>query len=476
MSSSLPLTLSQATLLARQLQAEIHLRKSQNRLIEYRPYAKQKLFHDLGATHRERLLAASNRFGKTECGAFEMAIHLTGRYPDWWGGKRFDKPVRAWAAGITGESTRDVVQAKLFGPPDRRESWGTGAIPHECIGDIATGRGIANAIDMASIRHVSGGWSSLGFKTYEKGREKWQGASLEVLWMDEEPSDRDIYTEGLTRTGETGGIAYMTCTPLLGMSDVMRSFFLEKNQDKALVQATLMDAEHLSQEERDRMVRSWPAHEREAREKGIPQLGSGKIFPVTEESITIQAFAIPEHWPEICGLDFGWDHPSAGAKLAWDRDSDCIYVTNAHRMRQQTPLLFSSAVKPWGEFPWAWPHDGLQHDKGSGEQLAKQYRDHGLKMLGMHATFEDGSNGVEAGIQDMLDRMQTGRWKVFSHLREWFEEFNLYHRKDGLVVKENDDLISASRYAFMMRRFATTRPKPKKAIPQQRRAGTWMSN
>lgn len=476
MNSSLPLTHSQATLLANQLRAEIELRRSHNRLTEYKPYAKQRLFHDLGGTHRERLLAASNRFGKTECGAFEMAIHLTGRYPDWWQGKRFTKPVRAWAAGITGESTRDVVQAKLFGPPDRREAWGTGAIPKGCIGDIALGRGIANAIDMASIRYATGGWSSLGFKTYEKGREKWQGASLEVLWLDEEPSDRSIYVEGLTRTGETGGIAYMTCTPLLGMSEVMRSFFLEKNQDKALVQATLMDAEHLSQEERDRMIRSWPAHEREAREKGIPQLGSGKVFPVSQESISIPAFPIPEHWPEICGLDFGWDHPSAAAKLAWDRDLDVIYVTAAYRKREQTPALFALAVKSWGDVPWAWPHDGLQHDKGSGDQLAKQYKDQGLKMLELHATFEDGSNGVEAGTAEILDRMQTGRFKVFAHLADWFEEFNLYHRKDGIIVKENDDILSAGRYAYMMRRFATTRHKPKKLVQQPRGARQWMSS
>ena len=48
----------------------------------------------------------------------------------------------------------------------------------------------------------------------------------------------------------------------------------------------------------------------------------------------------------------------------------------------------------------------------------------------------------------MLDRMQTGRWKVFSTCRAWLEERRLYHRKDGVVVKERDDAISASRYAY----------------------------
>lgn len=205
-----------------------------NRLLDYAPYPKQLEFHNAGITYRERLFCGANRVGKTECGAAEMAIHLTGRYPQWWKGKRFQKPVRAWAAGITGESTRDVVQAKLLGPADRRESWGKGIIPKDAFGDIMMGRGIANAIDMMNVRHISGEWSALAFKSYEKGREKWQGTALEVIWMDEE-CDISIYTEALTRTNETGGIVYTTCTPLLGMSDVMMRFWMgDKTDDSAI--------------------------------------------------------------------------------------------------------------------------------------------------------------------------------------------------------------------------------------------------
>jgi hypothetical protein len=64
---------------------------------------------------------------------------------------------------------------------------------------------------------------------------------------------------------------------------------------------------------------------------------------------------------------------------------------------------------------------------------------------------------VEAGLMDMLQRMQSGRFKVFNHLNDWFEEFRLYHRKDGKVVKEGDDLMAATRYAIMMLRFASTK-------------------
>jgi hypothetical protein len=234
---------------------------------------------------------------------------------------------------------------------------------------------------------------------------------------------------------------------------------------KLLVTAGWDHAPHLDEATKARLISSYPIHERAARTKGEPLLGSGRVFPIDPENLIIDPIRIPNHWACIGGLDFGWDHPSAAAFLAWDRDSDVIYVAREFREREQTPVLFAAAVKPWGKWlPWAWPHDGLQHDKGSGEQLAKQYKDQGLKMLGERATFADGTNGVEAGIMEMIDRMQTGRWKVFSTCTKWLEECRLYHRKDGIIVKKNDDLISASRYAYMMRRKAVT-PEPPKTDP-----------
>jgi phage terminase large subunit-like protein len=209
-----------------ELRTEQYRRRERVRLDRYRPYPKQSEFHAAGAGNRERLFMAGNRCGKTLSGSAEMAMHLSGRYPSWWVGKRFARPVRTWASGITKESTRDVVQDKLIGPPQRSQDWGTGLIPASVIGEISMARGVADAIDTVSVRHVSGAWSSLQFKSYERGREKWQGTALEVVWFDEEPSV-DIYIEGLTRTNETGGIVYLTFTPLNGMSEVVDAFLRE---------------------------------------------------------------------------------------------------------------------------------------------------------------------------------------------------------------------------------------------------------
>lgn len=186
--------------------------------------------------------------------------------------------------------------------------------------------------------------------------------------------------------------------------------------------------------------------------------------------ITCQPFPIPDYWPQIGGLDFGWDHPTAAARLAWDRDADCVYVTAVYRQSEAQPVVHAASVKAWGDWlPIAWPHDG-NNDTAAGPALAGQYRKLGLKMLREHATHEAGGNSVEAGLMEMLDRMTTGRWKVFSTCDAWFDEFRLYHRKDGKVVKLIDDVLSASRYAYMMRRFAEVRRKPAPAVSSWRPA------
>lgn len=433
-------------------------REQRNRLKLYRPYYRQALFHGLGRIWSERLLRAGNQQGKTLAGGMEMAMHLTGIYPEWWLGRRFDYPIDAWAACDTGESTRDNPQRVLIGPIGQ---WGTGSIPGDHILEVKRGRGVADLIDTVVVLHKPTGQKSrIGFKRYDQGREAWQGPSKHAIWCDEEPP-LDVYSEALARLIATKGIIYTTFTPLKGMSEVVEKLLGQPFD----VNMTIDDAEHIPAEDRARIIAAFPEHEREARSKGVPILGSGRVFPISEEAIRCQPFDVPAHWVVWGAMDFGWDHPFGAVKFAWDKDADCVYVTHAYRVREQTPIVHAGALKPWGPIRWVWPHDGHQHDKSSGDQLAASYRAQGLKMHTEHATHQAGGYGLEAGIMDMLDRMKTGRFKVFASLGDWFEEFRLYHRKDGQIVKKRDDLLSATRIGLMMKRIGMSPTASLMALP-----------
>lgn len=443
--------------------AEVLRRRSTEAQRCYQPYAKQQQFHRQGVTHRERCLMAGNQTGKTYSGAMEVFFHLSGLYPEWWPGIRFATAPVVWVCGDTGETIRDTTQKLLFGRPgmlDGPVKDYTGIVPRRLlVGSPKPAMGVGNLFDMVKVQHASGGVSYCYFKAYAKGRKKFQGETLDFVWFDEEPPE-DIYAEGLTRTnaGQLGQRAMLTFTPLMGLSTVVYQFLQRPSEQQIVVNMTIEDVDHYSAQQKREIIASYPEHEREARSRGIPTMGSGRVFPVAEAQIAeepLQVPTMPGWWQQIAGIDFGWDHPTAAVWLLYDPEADVLHVHAAARHKEHTPVLFAAQVRAWGAaLPFAWPHDGLQHDKGSGAKLADQYREAGLNMLPERATFSDGGAGVEAGIMELLERMQTGRLKVSRLLTEWWEEFRLYHRKDGKIVKERDDLLAATRYGLMMLRQA----------------------
>jgi phage terminase large subunit-like protein len=435
------------------LEAEAQRRKDENALKFYVPYGPQRAFHAAGLKHRERLFMASNQSGKSLAGAYELAIFATGRYPDWWEGRRFHKPIVGWACGTTNEVVRDTVQRHLLGRGKR----GTGAIPADCILEVVPARGIADLADIIKVRHISGGVSNIALKSYISGRERFVGETLDVCFLDEEP-DITIYTEVLTRTNITSGPVYLTFTPLLGASDVVRRFILESHPDRSVTQMTIDDAEHFTPAQREQIASSYPEHEKDARVRGIPSLGSGRAFTTPESKLLVEPFECPKHFVKLGACDFGWTHFAGFCELWWDRDLDIVYLVRTVRLREKTPHEHVEAVRHWN-LKWAWPHDGRNSTlAGAGVPLKQQYADAGLDMMFEHATFPDGSNSVEAGVLMMADRMRGDRWKVFKGQNEaWLEEFRTYHRDiNGVLVKSNDDAISASRYGMMMLRHGRT--------------------
>lgn len=427
-------------------------------------YPWQVEVHNAGKANIERGLFAGNRVGKTSCAAAELAIHLTGEYPLWWDGHRFKEEIKAWAGGETNETVRDVIQLQLLGSDPKRP---TGWIPGDRIFEKVKYRqaGISDVVDTVHVRHKSGGWSVLGLKTYEQGVDKWRGTALDYVWLDEEP-DLNIYVEAVTRIMSKKGRLFITFTPHKGHTDVVRHFTeAQPGQKIWMKNVSWDDAPHLDKEERERLWATYPVHERSTRALGTPMLGTGAIFPISEQDITVDPFRLPDWWPRINGVDFGISttHPGAGAFCAYDREADTFYVYDCYRRIDETAIYHAAAMKKHGDgIPVAWPHDGLNRDKGSGEVLKNQFRDHGLYMLPESAKYHDErGNHVEPGLIEMYEYMRSGRFKVFSTCRDWFEEFRSYHRDEkGVIVKTRDDVLDATRYAFIMRRYAQAQTAP----------------
>jgi len=237
----------------------------------------------------------------------------------------------------------------------------------------------------------------------------------------------------------------------------------------------------MTPERRELALSGIPLHERAMRSKGEPLVGTGLIFAIPEEVISCDPFEIPPHFARINGLDIGWDHPTACAHIAIDRDSDTVYVYDGYRESRALPIVHSEAIKKHGDWiPVSWPHDGMRADPQSGRVIADIYRDHGINMWPVPFTnppppnVEEGKggNGVEAGIFQMLELMETNRFKVFKTVKYWWEEMKMYHRRNvngkSEVVKLNDDFICAVRYGVMFRRHAQTKVIRKRTqhIPQ----------
>jgi phage terminase large subunit-like protein len=285
---------------------------------------------------------------KTQSAAAQMTMDSLSLYPDWYTGRRFITPPKierpydfiGWYGCTTSGKTRDGAQVKLLGDIRQQGGLGTGMIPLDnIVGRPTMAGGITDFVDTINLTRETGGSAILRGKTFEMGREAWQGEAVDVLWGDEDPGDFEVYGECQARLTTTRGTIIWSMSPMLGV----------------------------------------------------------------------------------------------------------------------TPA------------PVAWPHDG---GRGAGiitgETVAATYKKLGLAMRPTHATFPDGGYNFEAGVTVMEERFAAGRLLIASHLAEVFDEYQGYHRVNGLVNKIDDDLLSAIRVLCMDLRFA----KMPEQFPQYRRSSS----
>jgi phage terminase large subunit-like protein len=411
-------------------------------------YAQHLEFFRLGATVSTRCFMAANRVGKTEGGGgYELTLHLTGRYPAWWEGRRFDKPIDAWAAGDTNETVRDIIQLKLMGRDE--EGWGRGLIPGDDIAKVVKRQNGNGAVDFVEIKHQKGGFSRLGFKSYEQGRKAFQGTEKDVIWLDEE-SEEGIRSECALRLMTRNGLLMETFTPLRGLTPIVLKYLgddaevpearVAVKEDRAIVMAGWDDVPHLDQAQKTRMLAEAETHLRESRSKGVPSLGSGAIYPILESEIVCEPFEIPAYWPRAYGLDVGWNR-TAAIFGAVDRDTDTVYLYSEHYQGQQEPSTHVAGINGRGKWiPGTIDPASRGRSQKDGEQLLEIYTDLGLEL---HLA----DNSRESGLYAVHQRLATGRLKVFKTCRAWLGEYRIYRRDEkGHVVKEHDHLMDATRY------------------------------
>jgi phage terminase large subunit-like protein len=445
---------------------------SRNKIIDIFPdegpyrrelYPKHIEFFNAGKDNRQRLLMAANRVGKTMAAGCELTYHLTGVYPDWWQGRRFTKPQDWWVAGKDSSTVRVILQELLLGPVGE---FGTGLIPHDKL-DFETLKDAKKAdtpIDKFRVKHTSGTYSTVEFKSYDAGRKSFEGTARSI-WLDEEPP-LSVYTECLLRTMTGENLLLMTFTPLQGISETITTFLgstsfetlLSKPQvgdGKIVIMASWDDVPHLSEEAKRELLASIPPYQRDARSRGIPQLGSGVVYPIPESEYLVDPFAIPKHWPKFGGLDVGWNK-TAAIWGAIEPETNIIYLYSEHYRGDAEPSIHAQSIKARGEWiPLAIDTAARGRSQIDGENLYQMYQDLGLSLL-------NADKSVETGLYTCWQLLSEGRIKVFKTLTNFLNEIRLYRRDEkGKIIKTNDHLMDSWRYSIMSgRNAAITEPAP----------------
>ena len=424
-------------------------------------------WHDAGKFATQRMVMAANGVGKSETCGSEFAMHVTGQYPPWWSGYRFDRGGwEAWIGSIDNDMQKRGPQRALLGR-NLEEDMGRGFLPAASIVKIDTRQaGVKEVVDTIIVDHVSGENVTVKFLTFEQGWRKWQSGDPKIIWWDEEPNElvvdqKDILDETLTRLVRNDGIFIVGYTPLLGQTQLTEHFMYSTDPSVFYIGATWDDAPHMTTETKERIKRQYKSHAVDARSKGIPMLGEGRIFDTAESDFLINPIPIPDHWARIKGIDFGLAHPAARASLAHDRDTDIVYLYDCWKktnVKTRDHCASINAVDDW--IPVAWPHDGEKRDPKSGIQFHRIYRDnHHVNMLSQSARYKSDTGGAQAQwpiIETMRDRLDDGRFKVFRTCTDFLQEYRSYHQKNEQIVSKRDDVLKSVFYAVMMLRFAVS--------------------
>jgi phage terminase large subunit-like protein len=425
-------------------------------------YKKHLIHFKAGKKYRQRLFMCGNRVGKTTAAGVELVYHLTGEYPQWWEGRRYRLPQDWWVCGEYSHTIRSSLQPLLIGPVG---DFGTGLIPRHLldIDSMTAAKKMDTPITDFKVRHSSGGYSTVGFRSYDQGRRAFQSTER-CIWLDEEPP-KDVFEECLMRTmtrasGDGESMLLLTFTPLNGWSETIKSFIGEeinytegqKGLGKWMTMADWDDVPHLTEKDKEEMREHWrktAPHLLDARSKGIPVLGEGAVYPIEASRVFIDPISIPETFKRVFALDFGFDpDPTAILWGAIDPETDCLYIYAEHYLKMAEPMIHAAVINQHTRLA-KYTIPGVCDPSGGGSSTAdgKFTKDIYRKEYGI--IMVSAINSVEPGITTVLDYLTRDRLKIFNTCVNTKREFHMYQRDKRGNPSGADHLMDCLRYLVM---------------------------
>jgi phage terminase large subunit-like protein len=430
------------------------------------PYSRDKYKKHLElikatATHNFCLFGAGNQLGKTLTAAFIIRTVATGKYPDWWEGRRWDRPVNILIASVTPAQIRKAIQTKLFG---RFSDMGTGMLSKDDITDRETGElmtwnmpGTSNTVVTAEVNHVSGGKSIIEVLTYNQGRDVFQGNTSDIVLFDEEPEHYSIYAEAVRGIIRNNGLFILTFTPLKGLTKLLSNFLPNNDRyfegehpdepHRYICRAGVRDVPHFSESAIKAAESEYEPHLREARLYGVPCMGMGSVYPINEDSLIVDAFEIPENWKCCYGMDFGW-HNTAVVFIAKNPVTGIYYIYDEYKRGQVVADIHANAImKP--SRAGQWMRGGCDpagnKTEADGSTYITTYKQLGLKLV-------PGVAKIAIGTQLIYSLMEAGLLKIMSHCTMLLAELRSYQydEKNPNKIKDDQDdhLLDAMKYGF----------------------------
>ena len=433
------------------LEKEINIRYNSNKLNFYnkkgKVHKKQIEFHK--CKKRNRWVFGGNRSGKTECGAVEVVYLACGVHP-----YRENKVTEGWVVSLSRQVQRDVAQRKIleYLPASYIEK-----IVMVSGGQDSAENGI---IDFILVRSEAGSLSRIGFKSCDQGREKFQGASLDYVWFDEEPPF-DIYLECKMRVLDKCGDIFGTMTPLKGLTWVYNTIYLNEKNDEEVWCETMEWADNpfLSKKEIENMTKSLPADEIESRRYGKFMQNGGLVYNEFDENINvIEPFNIPLDWQDNISIDPGLHNPLSAHFYAVDFDGN-VYVVAEHYASQQTVEYHANKIKEIAK-RLNWKTDNRGYLRALIDSAAGQRTLASEKNV-VELFYENGilvnpkvNKDLFSGISVVKSYLKTADGKsrlfIFKNCVNLIRELkNYWWGDDDVPIKKDDHCLDELRYYLM---------------------------